>query len=97
MTMTRPKKLSDQEIQAHLNELGDWKIESGMLEKRFRFKGFMAGMRFVNQVAEVAEQMDHHPDIYIRFGLITISLTTHSAQGLTQLDFEQAARLNALT
>lgn len=68
-----------------------------MLQKRFKFKGFMAGMRFVNQVAEVAEEMNHHPDIYIRFGLITISLITHSAGGLTKLDFEQAARLDALT
>jgi 4a-hydroxytetrahydrobiopterin dehydratase len=41
--------------------------------------------------------MDHHPDMAIRFGLVTISLTTHSARGLTRLDFDQAERLNSLT
>lgn len=67
-----------------------------MLRKQFKFKGFMAGIDFVNRVAAVAEEMDHHPDIAIRFGLITISLVTHSARGLTELDFAQAARLEAL-
>jgi len=93
--LARTQKLSDEEVKLHLEGLKGWKVDDGMLQKRFKFKGFMAGMRFVNQVAEVAEEMDHHPDIYIRFGLITISLITHSAQGLTKLDFEQATRVDA--
>lgn len=94
--MARPARLTDAEIAARLTALPGWKVEESMLRKQFKFKGFMAGIDFVNRVAAVAEEMDHHPDIAIRFGLITISLVTHSARGLTELDFAQAARLEAL-
>lgn len=94
--MARPEKLSDTEIQERLAGLPGWAVEDGTLKKQFRFKGFMDGIHFVNKVADVAEEMDHHPDISIRFGLISISLVTHSARGLTALDFEQAARLDSL-
>lgn len=94
---TRPQRLSESEVQERLQGLQGWAVTpAGMLEKQFRFKSFMHGMAFVNKVAEVAEAMDHHPDIMIRFGLITISLVTHSARGLTALDFEQASKLEGL-
>jgi 4a-hydroxytetrahydrobiopterin dehydratase len=92
----RPQKLTEQEVQERLQGLQGWAVTEGMLRKQFRFTTFMAGIVFVNQIAAVAEAMDHHPDIYIRFGLITVALVTHSARGLTALDFEQAARLEAL-
>lgn len=94
--MARPGRLEDAAVQEHLTALPDWTIEDGMLQKTFRFKRFMEGIAFVNKVAAMAEEMDHHPDIAIRFGLVTISLTTHSAKGLTRLDFDQAQRLNSL-
>lgn len=94
--MARIQKLSDAEIAARLGGLPGWTITDGLLQKKFRFKTFMDGIRFVNQTAEIAEAMDHHPDIYIRFGFITISLMTHEAQGITERDFVQAARLDAL-
>jgi 4a-hydroxytetrahydrobiopterin dehydratase len=95
--MARPERLAEAAVQERLAALPDWKIEDGMLRKTFRFKRFMEGIDFVNQVATMAEEMDHHPDMTIRFGLVTISLTTHSARGLTRLDFDQAERLNSLT
>lgn len=91
----RPQRLSDSEIQERLRGLQGWRIEEGMLRRQFRFKTFREGIAFVNRVADLAEEMNHHPDIYIRFGLITISLVTHGARGLTALDFDQAARLEA--
>lgn len=94
--MSRRTKLNEAEVKSSLDKLNDWSVVDGMLRKTFRFKGFMNGIAFVNEVATVAEEMDHHPDINIRFGLITISLTTHGSQGLTALDFEQAARLDKL-
>lgn len=95
--MNRRAKLTETEIAAKLAELSGWKItDEGLLQKTFRCKRFLDGIDFVNKVAAVAEEMDHHPDMFIRFGLVTISLMTHSAQGLTALDFEQAARLDAL-
>ena len=94
--MARVERLSEAEIQSRLSGLSGWSVENGMLQKKYRFQGFLDGVAFVNRAAQVAEEMDHHPDIYIRFGLVTISLTTHSARGITALDFEQAARLDAL-
>jgi 4a-hydroxytetrahydrobiopterin dehydratase len=96
ISMSRPQKLTEAEIQERLATLPDWTIEGGMLTRKFRFKTFMEGIAFVNKVAALAEVMNHHPDINIRFGLITISLITHGAQGLTDLDFTQAARLDML-
>lgn len=94
--MARPNRLAESAVQQRLTALPDWKIEGGMLQRTFRFKRFMEGIDFVNRVAVLAEEMDHHPDIAIRLGLVSISLTTHSAQGLTSLDFDQAERLNNL-
>lgn len=94
--MARIAKLSESEVRERLAALPDWKVADGFLTRTFRFKRFMAGIDFVNKVAAVAEEMDHHPDISIRFGLITISLLTHEAQGITERDFAQAERLDAL-
>lgn len=94
--MSHPQKLSPEAVAEHLRHLPDWSIEAGMLTKKFRFQSFMQGIDFVNKAAAIAEEMDHHPDLYVRFGLITVSLITHGAKGLTALDFEQAARLDAL-
>lgn len=92
----RPPKLEQHEIEAGLSGLPGWSVEEGVLRKQFRFGSFMDAIRFVNMAADIAEMMDHHPDILIRFGLVTISLVTHSAKGLTMLDFEQAAQLEEL-
>ena len=94
--MTRIEKLGESEVHRRVAERPGWTIENGKLTKTFQFKSFMQGIAFVNQVAAVAEEMDHHPDIAIRFGLITIALTTHEARGITERDFAQAARLDAL-
>lgn len=94
--MARIQKLDEDEIQTRLAQLDGWKVENGWLVKKFRFKQFMDGIGFVNQVAAIAEEMDHHPDVYIRFGLITVSLMTHEAGGITERDFTQATRLEAL-
>lgn len=95
--MTRPAKLSEAEIANRLSALPGWALSDGKLQKTFRCKRFVDGIAFVNRVADLAEEMDHHPDILIRFGLVTIMLMTHSAQGLTELDFEQARRLEELS
>lgn len=94
--MARIQKLTEAEIQERLAGLSGWAVEEGFLKKKFRFKGFMDGIAFVNKVAEVAEEMDHHPDIYLRFGLVTIALVTHEAKGITERDFQQAARFEDL-
>ena len=88
--------LSPQEAQSRLASLAGWQIEAGELIKTFQFKDFVASLRFVNQVGELAEQAAHHPDIDIRYNRVRLALTTHDAGGLTPKDFDLAAQAQTL-
>ena len=88
--------LSPDAAQARLTELPGWQIQSGELVRTFEFKDFAAAIRFVNQVAELAERANHHPDIDIRYSRVRLALVTHSAGGLTEKDFGLAAEAQKL-
>lgn len=66
------------------------------IERVFEFDDFSAAIDFVNGIAELAEEHDHHPDIDIRYSKVRIILSTHSKGGLTELDFELAERIGNL-
>ena len=78
---------------ACLAGFGGWRLENGLLVKEFRFASYLDGVRFATRVAEAAESMDHHPDLTISWRRVLFSVTTHSASGLTVLDFELARRV----
>lgn len=59
-------------------------------------KDFAAAMAFVNRVAELAEEADHHPDISVSWNTVVLTLSTHSAGGITQLDLDLAGRIDGL-
>jgi 4a-hydroxytetrahydrobiopterin dehydratase len=86
-------KLSDLEIRRALGALPGWTRKGEALQKTYSFARFADGIRFVQQVAEVADGMDHHPDIDIRYTKITFSLSTHDAGGITQRDLELAQKI----
>ncbi len=88
--------LSEAQIQDQLGKLNGWKLEGKEIGKRYQFKDFARAMGFVNSVALVAEGMDHHPDIDIRWNKVKLSLSTHSAGGLTEKDFKLAAMIDDL-
>lgn len=96
MPHTKPELLDTKHLAALEQSLPDWNIVESQIERWFAFPSFKLAMEFVQRVAEIAEQMDHHPDIDIRYRKVRISLTTHSAGGLTSLDVEAAARIQAL-
>lgn len=73
-----------------------WTPTDNALIKEFTFKDFAEAMIFVNAVAKVAEEENHHPDINIVWNKVTLTLSTHSAGGLTDLDFSMADKLNTL-
>lgn len=91
-----PKQLTREEIEGELAELHGWKYEDGFVVKRFDFGRFLDGIRFVNRVAAVAEEREHHPDIQIRYTTVKLSLQTHSEGGVTRWDIELAAALDKL-
>jgi 4a-hydroxytetrahydrobiopterin dehydratase len=82
--------------QSRLTQLSGWKIESGELVRTFEFKDFVAALAFVNQVGKLAEQAGHHPDIDIRYNRVRLSLVSHDAGGLTEKDFDLAAKTQSL-
>lgn len=91
--MTRPAKLSDLDVQRTLGTLPGWTRRANALVKTFTFDRFADGIAFVGTIAGIADGMDHHPDIDIRYTKILVSLSTHSAGGITQLDLDLAERI----
>jgi 4a-hydroxytetrahydrobiopterin dehydratase len=86
-------KLSDLEIRRAIGSLPGWSRKGDSLNKTYSFARFADGIRFVQQVAEVADKMNHHPDIDIRYTNIGFSLSTHDAGGITQRDLELATAI----
>ena len=84
--------LTDQQAQSLLTSLPDWNIQGGELVRTFSFKDFRASLAFVNHVGELAESAGHHPDIDIRYNKVRLALVTHDAGGLTNNDFDLAAK-----
>ena len=89
-------KLTEDEIQTQVGALDDWSLEGKSISRTFEFKDFAEAMKFVNAVADLAEEAWHHPDIDIRWNKVTLTMSTHSEGGLTEKDFELARSLEGL-
>lgn len=90
-----PELLDDEEIATALEGRG-WERQGGELVKVHRAVGFKQALEWVNQVGELAEGANHHPDIDIRWNTVTLHLSTHSAGGITEADLALAARIDDL-
>lgn len=88
--------LSDIEIQRELGSLPGWARRGAALLKSYTFAAFPAGVDWVRRVADVAESMNHHPDIDIRYTKISVTLSTHDSGGITSKDIALARALDAL-
>ena len=84
-------KLDDRQRDEALERLDEWRAEGDAITRTYHFRDFARAIDFVNAVAEMAEDASHHPDIDIRYNKVTISLTTHSAGGLTTADIDLAS------
>lgn len=89
-------RLSEQEINNRLKELKSWKRVGDRIEKEFKFKQYMDAINFINRIARVAEEEEHHPDIYNTYTTVKLSITTHDEGGLTPYDFDLAKRVDKL-
>ena len=88
--------LSDIEIQRGLGTLPGWTRKGDALVKSYHFAAFPDGIAFIARVAEVAESMNHHPDIDIRYTRVQFALSTHDAGGITAADFALAKAIEEL-
>jgi len=89
-------KLRPSEIAKDLRSLKGWRAEDDMLKRRYKFANFAEALQFVNQVGEIAEAADHHPDITFGWGYVEITFTTHDRGGITDFDIAAAKRVNEL-
>jgi 4a-hydroxytetrahydrobiopterin dehydratase len=83
--------LAEDEIAEHLTKLPGWTRANGAISRTYQFAGFTQAMEFVNQVAEAADDVNHHPDIDVRYDKVTLMLTTYDSHGLTLNDINLAA------
>lgn len=75
----------------------EWEvIENRKIRREFRFKNFVKAMAFVDQVADIAEVEDHHPDIHIHYNRVVLELWTHAIKGLSENDFIVAAKIDQM-
>lgn len=90
--------LSSDEVSRRVAQLVGWEVaEDGTeIEKSYDFPDFKSALAFVNRVGEVAEAQNHHPEIDLGWGKVEIELSTHSAGGLTEKDFNLASKIDAL-
>ena len=93
--------MSPSDIEARLRNLPGWEqVEAGgrpVIQKVFRTGDFLRGLAFVTRVAVLAETANHHPDVTLTYPRVTIQLTTHDAGGITDRDFDLAAKIDGLT
>jgi 4a-hydroxytetrahydrobiopterin dehydratase len=92
----RAQKLSEQEIASKLTGLVGWTIQAGKLHRNYECKDFVAAFGKMTQVALVAEAMNHHPEWSNVWNKVSFDLSTHSIGGISDLDFELAARINQI-
>ncbi len=89
-------KLSEDQIEAQLENYPEWAELNGQIQRTFQFGDFDQSIGFVNRIAEYAEQVQHHPDILIRYDKVTLTVSTHDAGGITHKDFEFARTVDAM-
>lgn len=88
--------LTESEIADALMELPDWELKGKQIVKTYEFKTFAEGIDFVTRVAAAADEVDHHPDIHIKFRKVQLVLWTHRLNGVTKLDTMLAKRCERL-
>jgi len=89
-------KIPKEELPKRMKKIPEWELKNDKLVRTFEFDEFMEGIDFVNGVAEIADDANHHPDILIKYNLVKLTLVTHDAGAITSLDFELASRVDTL-
>ena len=96
MSAAKRKKLSPADIEKKIAKLEGWQVVDDKLSKEYQFESFVHAFGFMAAMATVSEKMGHHPEWFNVYNRVVIQLTTHDAEGLTDLDFEWAAKADGL-
>ena len=90
------QRLSAQQAAESLTRIPAWTLDGDRIHRQFPFGDFADAIIFVNKVAELAEEEEHHPDILVEYNKVTLTLSTHDAGGLTAADFQLARRIDEI-
>jgi 4a-hydroxytetrahydrobiopterin dehydratase len=92
-----PEKLDAGAIAAGLEKLDEWSVapDGDAIQKTFKFKNFRKAFGFMTEIAITAEKMNHHPEWFNVYNRVDVTLTTHDAGGVTELDLKLAAAMDA--
>lgn len=93
-----PQKISSQDIDKYLAKLDAWQVVDGReaIHKSFKFPNFKAAFDFMQQIAFYAEQINHHPEWTNIYNRMDVTLSTHDVNGLSELDFQMAAKMDSI-
>jgi 4a-hydroxytetrahydrobiopterin dehydratase len=94
--VARPQPLSPDALSAALADLPQWSGDGEAIRRSAELPSFRAAVDAIVRIADVAEELDHHPDVDLRWRTLHLTLSTHSAGGVTDLDIELARRIDAL-
>jgi len=87
-------RLNQSQINSNISKLSGWSFENNSIQKQFQLKDFTEALSFVNAVGMESEKMDHHPDILMfAWNKVKITISTHSAGGVTEKDFQLAIKI----
>ena len=89
-------KLDSAAIESKLSEMPGWAVKDNKLAKTFTFKTYAHGVLFAVAVANEADKLDHHPDLSIGYQKVSFAVNTHTVDGISDLDFELARRVESL-
>ena len=90
------KRLTETEVQERLSTVQGWTLQVGKLHHAFECKDFVAAFGNMTRVALVAEAMNHHPEWFNVWNKVVIDLNTHSVDGISELDFKLAGKINEI-
>jgi 4a-hydroxytetrahydrobiopterin dehydratase len=90
------KVLTKQEINICLDSLDDWELDGDAIKREWTFKDFSEAMDFINMIAVMAENHNHHPEIFNVYNRVSLRFNTHDAGGITEKDFNIAKEINKL-
>src|SRR5688572_20925826 len=92
----RMQRMAQEHVDQKLARLPDWSGIGDAMQRTFSFENFSDAIMFVDRVAQLAEDFQHHPDILIRYNKVTLTLSTHDAGGLTDKDFALAREIDEM-
>jgi 4a-hydroxytetrahydrobiopterin dehydratase len=90
-------KMTENDIKKALSSMKEWSYKDNEIYKEYVFNNFMQSVKFVNIIAPVAESVKHHPDIFISYNKVRVTLTTHDEGGVTEKDIDLAKKIDSLS